>query len=276
VEEGRLTQHGIVTPEAVPLEFEAAGIGSRAVALVIDLIVQGTALLALLFATMLIAGAGAAAGLPGWVAVSILLLSVFLILFGYPTALETLWRGRTLGKAAMGLRVVTVEGAPIRFRHAAIRAALGLIDIYASSGGIAVLSALLSSRHQRLGDLAAGTIVLRERTGSAAPVVMRFAVPPGAEGYAATIDPAGLSAAEYQAVRTFLARAPQLAPAVREELATSIAQPVAAKLRHVPPPGVSPELFLACVAARYQQRGAVAPGGFGDPGHPPPPGTDLR
>jgi uncharacterized RDD family membrane protein YckC len=268
---------GIVTPEAVRLEFESEGIGSRGVALLIDLAVQATATVVLFLGTALVAGSGVAAGMPGWVGVTIFLLLFFLILWGYPTAMETLWRGRTLGKAAMGLRVVTVEGAPVRFRHAAIRAALALVDIYASSGGVAVLSALLTQQNQRLGDLAAGTIVLRERTGSAAPAAVRFAIPAGAEGYAATLDPSCLSAADYQAVRAFLLRAPGLAPQVRADLAVSLAQPLAARLRHAPPPGVSPELFLACLAARYQQRGAAAapttcvafdaPGGV-----PPPPG----
>ncbi len=80
----------------------------------------------------------------------------------------------------MGLRVVTREGAPVQFRHAAIRAALGLIDFYLAFGGVAVISALVTREHQRLGDLVAGTLVLRERTGARAPTAVRFAVPAGA------------------------------------------------------------------------------------------------
>lgn len=247
---------GVVTPEAVRLEFEAAGIGSRGIALVIDLALQATAIVVLLVSLGLVAE-GAGAGLPAWVGVTLTLLLVFAVLWGYPVALETLWRGQTLGKAAMGLRVVTREGAPVRFRHAAIRAALGLVDFYLALGGVAVVSALVTREHQRLGDLVAGTLVLRERTGTRAPTAVRFTVPTGAEAYAATVDPAGLTTHDYAAVRGYLLRAPDLAPEVRADLAARIARPIAARLRHRAPDGVSPELFLVCAAARFQERGGA-------------------
>ena len=100
---------------------------------------------------------------------SLTFLLTFVVLWGYPTVMETLWRGRTIGKIALGLRVVTVEGAPVRFRHAAIRATLGLVDFLLTSGAGAVVSVLMTHRSQRLGDLVAGTVVLRERTGLRAP-----------------------------------------------------------------------------------------------------------
>ncbi|MDQ3974174.1 MAG: RDD family protein, partial [Actinomycetota bacterium] len=188
---------GIVTPEAVRLDLETAGLGSRTAAALIDLTIQFSALYALGLAGALIA-ASVGPGLPGWLGVTLVLLLVFALLFGYPLALETLWRGRTIGKAALGLRVVTVEGAPVRFRHAFARAALGLVDFYATFGAAAVLSVLLSRRNQRLGDLVAGTVVLRERSAQRAPTSVRFAVPPGAESYAATVDPAGLTVDDYR------------------------------------------------------------------------------
>lgn len=247
---------GVVTPEAVHLEFESAGIGSRAIALVLDLLLQATAIVVLLFALGLLAD-GAGSGLPDWVGVTITLLLGFAVLWGYPAVMETLWRGQTLGKAAMGLRVVTREGGPVRFRHAAIRAVLGLVDFYLAFGGVAVISALVSREHQRLGDLVAGTLVLRERTGARAPTAVRFEVPSGAEAYAATLDPAGMSTDDYAAVRAFLMRSGGLAPDVRADLAARLARPIAARLGHRPPDGVSPELFLHCAAARYQQRGGA-------------------
>jgi uncharacterized RDD family membrane protein YckC len=262
----------IVTPEAVPIGFELGGVGSRSLSFLIDALAQFTLLLAAQFgATLLVAGTGL--GLPGWAAVTAFVLLVFTIFWGYPVAFESLWRGRTPGKAAMGLRVVTTEGAPVRFRHAAIRAALGLIDFWATLGAVAVVSALVTRRHQRLGDLVAGTIVLRERTGTPRPTAVRFRTPEGAEAYAATLDPAALTGEDYTALRSFLLRAPSLAPPVRAGLARQLAQPLAARIRHTPPPEVSPELFLACLAARYQQRGV--PGGTerpaGEPASEPPP-----
>ena len=104
--------------------------------------------------------ASAAAGSPSFV-----LPATFIVLWATRSSCETLWRGRTLGKAALGLRVVTVEGAPVRFRHAAIRATLGLVDFFAHvRRARCSRSLLLTRRSQRLGDLVAGTIVLRERT----------------------------------------------------------------------------------------------------------------
>lgn len=247
---------GVVTPEAVPLEFEAANVGSRGVAFLLDaLLLFGVASLLNVGVALVVSRAGR--GLPGWVVVTVVLVLNFLWFFGYPIALETLWRGRTLGKAAMGLRVVTLEGAPVGFRHAAIRAALGLVDFWITLGAGAVVSALVTRRHQRLGDLVAGTIVLRERTGAGGtPSAARFEVPSGAESYAATLDPSGLRADDYDTLRTFLLRAATLPDDVRRDLAARLAGGLSAKVRHDPASTVHPELFLLCLAARYQQRGA--------------------
>src|SRR5688500_15741741 len=206
---------GIVTPEAVPLQMSEANVGSRTIAWFIDAIALGTATVLL---NLLIVMLGSDAPIPEWVGITVLVVLNFLLFFGYPIAFETLMGGRTPGKAALGLRVVTAEGAPVRFRHAAIRAALGLVDFWLTSGVAAVLSTLLTKRHQRLGDLVAGTLVLRERTAAAAPTVARFRVPTGAEDYAATIDPTGLSPGDYETVREFLLRAATLRSQARADI----------------------------------------------------------
>src|SRR5438045_2623986 len=108
----------VVTPEAVPLDFELAGIGSRFLGLMLDWLLQGSVLFGLLIALSVSASAAGAGD--SWVPVALGFLFVFLAVWGYPVAMETLWRGRSLGKAALGLRVVTKEGGPVRFRHAAI------------------------------------------------------------------------------------------------------------------------------------------------------------
>lgn len=261
---------GIVTPEAVRLELSEANVGSRTIAWFIDAIVLGTAMALLnIFIVML----GADAPIPQWVGITTLLLVNFLLFFGYPIAFETLLGGRTPGKAVLGLRVVTAEGAPVRFRHAAIRTAMGLIDFWLTSGIAALLTTLLTKRHQRLGDLVAGTLVLRERSASAAPATTRFQVPDGAEGYAGTIDPTGLGARDYEAIREFLLRAPTLRADARRDIGRQLSEGIAARLQHTIPAGVSPELFLTCVAARYQQlaqrRAPLAP--YGTASAPPPP-----
>lgn len=264
-------EQGLVTPEAVVLQFETANVGSRCLAILIDLLIQGTLLFASFLGTAALVSTADAGGA---VAVSLLFVVSFLLLFGYPVAFEVLWRGRTPGKAAMGLRVVTKEGAPVRFRHAAIRGALQLIDLWVTSGGAAVLSILLTRHSQRLGDLAAGTIVRRERSGTGAPTSVRFPVPYGYESYAASLDVSSLTGPEYTAVRSFLLRAGSLSPEVRWSVAAQLATPLAAKLHHEPPPGVSPELFLACLAAGYQRRyeslGPVAAPAWTAQAPPPP------
>jgi uncharacterized RDD family membrane protein YckC len=248
-------QNQVVTPEAVPLELETANIGSRFLAVAIDWVIQGVSLFGLLMGVTALLGA-TNADLGVGIAVALFFLLTFAVLWGYPTVMETLWRGRSLGKAALGLRVVTVEGAPVRFRHAAIRATLGLIDFLLTSGGAAVISVLLTQRSQRLGDLVAGTVVLRERTGLRAPVAVEFSVPPGLEAYAQTVDVARMTADDYGTVRAFLLRAGDLQPYVRYDLARRVADAVAAHVQPKPPLGVPPEAFLLCVAAVYQRRQA--------------------
>lgn len=275
----------LVTPEAVALQFETAGLGSRTLAMLIDLAIQGTLSVAALVAVIGLSGSGQSAT----AGVVVVLLVLTAILLGYPIAFEALWRGRTPGKAALGLRVVTTDGAPIRFRHAAVRGFLSLVDFYLTSGAAAVLTVLSTRDNQRLGDLAAGTLVLRQRTGAKAPVPVSFSVPPGWEPYAATLDPAGLTGDDHVAVRSFLLRAPSLPPGTRSTLGAQIATTVAGHMGHVPPPGTHPEGFLACVAAVHQQRAGTFPapatgsvaaaaaterrsGGDAGPGQVPPPG----
>ena len=250
-----MVTNGIVTPEAVVLEFETAGVGSRLIAFTIDALIQAALAVAFFVAAALTADV---LGSVGWLGAAFIYVAVFLIFLGYTPLFETFWRGRTPGKAALGLRVVTSEGAPVRFRHAAIRGALGLVDFWLLTGGVAVLAILLTRRNQRLGDLVAGTLVLRERTGARALTPVQFSVPHGLEAYAATIDPAGLRSGDYAAVRSFLLRAASLAPAMRDPLARDLAAPLAARLHHQPPPGMPAEAFLRCVAARYQERSAAA------------------
>ena len=150
---------GIVTPEAVLLEFETAGAGSRAAGEVLDVLLQ-------FFVLGLVVRRGRGrrpvrgphrgrrSSPWSW---------CLLVVVGYPVASETLWNGRTLGKAALGLRVVTVEGGPVRFRHSAIRGIVGLFEIYLTLGSVALFTIIFSRRDQRVGDHMAGTIILRER-----------------------------------------------------------------------------------------------------------------
>lgn len=270
---------GIVTPEAVLLEFDTAGVGSRTIAEILDLLIQITALVVLSLVLSLAATGGLELGQT--LAVVLVAILTFLILIGYPVAMETLWNGRTLGKAAMGLRVVTQEGGPIRFRHASIRGIFGLVEIWIFLGSLAVLSIVFSKRNQRVGDIVAGTIVLRERSAASPGVAVSFPPPPGYEAYVASLDVSPLSADQYSVIRGFLMRVFSLAPAARMTLAVRLANPTAVLMHHTPPSTVSPEMFLVCVASAYQQRhggpaatlGPVGVAPLSPSGPPPPPPT---
>jgi uncharacterized RDD family membrane protein YckC len=251
----RTAPRGIVTPEAVVLEFETAGLASRMGGVFLDTLVQAVLLVVVLLGAY---GLGRLGVEFGGLAAAFLYVFLFLLLFGYPAAFETLWRGRTPGKAALGLRVVTIEGGPIRFRHAAIRSMLGLFDKYVLNGIVGVLAILVTPRNQRFGDLVAGTIVLRERSGAAAPKAVHFVAPRGAEAYVAALDVSKLDHEDYGVVRSFLLRAATLSPAARAQLAGSLAASLTARLRTTPPPGMPAEVFLACVAAAHQARHAPA------------------
>lgn len=246
---GDVDESGLVTPEAVVLGLPIASVGSRAVGLLVDGLLQGLGMLLLGFAAATVGSLDL-----GWVGMSMFLLAVFGLLFGYPVVFETLWRGRTPGKALMGLRVVTVEAGPVGLRHAAIRAALGLLDFWASSGGVAVVSALFTRRAQRLGDLAAGTVVIREGRRRRGVEALTFRPPSGAEDYAAQLDVSGLDEDDYQAVRSVLVRARSLGPAATEPLAAEALRVIAPRVVPAPPPGMPALVVLTCVAAAHQRR----------------------
>ncbi len=243
----------MVTPEAVALDFRTANVGSRILAFLLDMVIVVAGIFVCLFAISL-ATSAAGAALPDWVALSLAYVLLPSWLLGYFIAFETLWRGRTPGKAALGLRVVTKEGGPVRFRHAFIRAVLGPVDFWLGFGFLAVVCILFSRDNQRLGDMVAGTLVLRERSGLPAPAPVTFAPPHGLEPYAGLLDTSRLGADDYQAARSFLLRAPSLGPRARAALAVQLASPLAARVQPPPPAGVPPEAFLLCLAAAYQRR----------------------
>lgn len=244
---------GIVTPEAVLLEFETAGVASRTIAELLDVGVQFASLLLLTMVVAFTAGA-LGAELGGAVAIIALLIGSFLALVGYPAVMETFWNGRTLGKAAMGLRVVTREGAPERFRHAAIRSMIGLVEIYVFLGVPAVISILTSRRDQRLGDHVAGTIVLRQRAARRAAPPVAFSVPWNWESYVQSLDVSPITDEQYGVVRAVLLRCGELHPDARWQVTTEVATMVAGRMRIPVPVQVPPELFLTSVATAYQRR----------------------
>jgi uncharacterized RDD family membrane protein YckC len=241
-------ERGIVTPEAVVLDLRTAGIASRLCAGLIDLLLMVVALWMLLLVTAM---SGLLDG--GSTSTTVTAIVVFALVFGYPIAWETLSRGRTIGKQAMGIRAVTVEGAPIRLRHASLRAMGGVADkFFVPLIGIVMI--LASRRHQRIGDMIAGTIVIRDPERYVTPPALWFPVPWGLEAYAATLDPSAVTVEQYTLVRSFLTRVSSLTPAARGALAAELAARLEATIGAERPPHVHPESFLLAVLARYQRR----------------------
>ncbi|CAN5493981.1 RDD family protein [soil metagenome] len=239
---------GIITPEAVVLDVETAGVASRVFAGMIDFAIQVGILLAgsLVMALMQFDGGSS----------RLLVIVLFaLIVMGYPVISEMLMRGRTIGKRAMGLRAVTIEGAPLRLRHAMLRMMGGLVDRYLPPLGVTgMLFVLGTSRHQRVGDLLAGTIVIRDPARTPLPTAVWFPVPPGCEAFAASIDPTAMTDEQYTVIRSFLMRNRELSANARFALAADLARDAAATLGHAHYDKVHPESYLLCVISRYQRR----------------------
>ena len=237
----------LVTGEAVALELPAAGIALRALSGFLDVSVAVLALMVGLFvAPLLTQGADEAITAA---ATTMLMALVFVVL---PTTLETLTRGRSVGKFATGLRTVRDDAGPIGFRHAVTRALVGLVDIWLLLGVPALVSGLVSSKGKRLGDYAAGTYVVRERVHITLPPPPMM--PPHLAAWAAGADIARLPDGLAMAIRQFLMRAPLLSPSSRATLGVQLHDEVVAYLAPQPPAGTHPELVLAAVIADRRRR----------------------
>jgi len=248
VNEG-VAQSTIVTPEGVVLDFAMAGVASRLLARLIDSI-----MLMFVFYAVMIVMVVVSVSNPT-LALVLAIVIAFMLIFVYPMVIEAMWNGRTVGKYAMGLRVVTTEGGPVRFSHSAIRSMLQLIDILATAGGAAVVAAISSEHGQRLGDMAAGTYVISERRSVDLLAEHEVAIPTpwGMQALVDSIDTSSLDISQAALIRSVLLRTPGLTDDARAALATDMAARVAAVIGADIPPSVHPETWLACVAARGQQ-----------------------
>jgi uncharacterized RDD family membrane protein YckC len=244
----------VVTGEAVALDLRIAQLPSRLTAAALDVAVMVTAY-AVIGGIMLYSGlSDADAALLAGVGVSLLVL-VFL---GYPVVMETLTRGRSLGKMALGLRVVRDDGGPIAFRQAFVRGLIGLVLerpgllVGFLGPALGMFVAMLSARGKRIGDMAAGTVVLQERL----PVRPQWTpvMPPPLAGWAQTLDLAGFDDALALSAREFLGRAGELTPTAREALADELVGEVQSRTTPPPPPGTPGWAYLSAVLAERRRR----------------------
>jgi uncharacterized RDD family membrane protein YckC len=237
----------VVTGEAVALELRPASFATRALAIVLDL--------AVMLATGIIVSIVLGLALPDLdeaAARAIGILALAGVLVGLPVTVETLTRGRSLGKLAAGLRVVRDDGGPIRLRHALVRALLAVFEIILTVGSVALITSLANVRGKRLGDLLAGTFVLRERGGAVPPPLPPM--PPELMAWAQQADLAALPDALALGARRFLDGAQGLHPASRAQLGQELAGQVLSFVAPPPPAWATPERFLVAVLAERRRR----------------------
>jgi uncharacterized RDD family membrane protein YckC len=247
----------LVTGEAVALDLRPARLASRMLACVIDVVIELIGFALILWLLSLVPLLGDAD-----LGVAVVLLTIVAMLIGYPVAFETLWRGRTPGKAARGIRVVRDDGGPVRFRHALTRALLNIVERPGlTMGSAAVICSLLSRSGKRLGDVLAGTFVLQERIPKQHLVPVQM--PPPLAAWAETLDLSRLPDDLALAARGFLGRAAQLRPDARERLGAELAAAVASYVSPAPPPGAPGWAFLAAVVAERRRREGLRIGGPG-------------
>ncbi len=241
----------VVTGEAVVLEVPCARFPSRLLALALDLLIQ----LVLLFILFVIVGLAITGDrVNGATGGAIALTVSILVVVGYPVLWETLTRGGSPGKFALGLRVVSDDGGPERFRQALVRGLAEVVEIWLLLGCPALICSLLSERGKRLGDLFAGTFVVQQRLpagrgGAALPVVS-----PELASWAARLEMSGLTDQTAETARRYLARLPELTPAAQAELGERIAETARAQVSPLPPPGTPVVAYLSAVLAERRNR----------------------
>jgi uncharacterized RDD family membrane protein YckC len=253
----------VVTGDAVLLDVRIAQLPVRAVSALIDIviIVIGYLIALFLWAATFIQLDDAASA-------AIIILFTVLVFVGYPLIFETATRGRSVGKMVMGLRVVSEDGGPERFRQALFRALASVIEIWMLLGSPAVICSLLSPKAKRIGDIFAGTVVISERAPRLGPPPI---MPPQLAWWAASLQLSGLSAEQAEVARQFLSRARQLDPQIRDQMAYRIAGDVLSRVAPPPPPGTPPQLALAAVLAERHRRALarMRPSPYWPPATPP-------
>lgn len=217
----------VKTPEYVSLQFQLANLGSRATASIIDHLIIIVAQVLTLIGFSFLAGLTAEA-IPmssGWI-IAIILIIIFIFNFGYFIILEYFWGGRTIGKRILGIRVIQENGHNITFLSSIIRNFLRLIDSLPSSYALGILLIFLHSKHKRLGDLAAGTIVVHERGKQETSKLKRYIDSKGITEYTISIEEQELhvfSQKDWELLDKYCQRLPNLDTQTKNKLNKEIA-----------------------------------------------------
>ena len=228
----------IATPEGVDLELTLAGVGSRFVSALVDLAIQIALLVGVTGLAVAVRAFGSGFG------AAFALIAAFFVFAAYDVLFEVFAAGRTPGKRVNGLRVVRIDGSPVTFFTSAVRNVLRLVDILPGMYLVGIAAILVTRQNQRLGDVAAGTLVVRERTEQPALQGLRAPQPlPSTNAWDAT----GVTADELAAVRSFLARRFELTWEARYRLAADLAGALRPKVVGAPE-NLGSEAFLEKLA----------------------------
>ena len=232
----------IETPERVPLHFGLASIGNRFIACAIDHAIQTFALIIIFLGFLLLANTSnlesAFSTAPKWV-YAVMIIVLFLILTGYFAFFEWLWSGQTPGKRWLKLRVIREDGRPITFWEASVRNLIRSFDMMpAPFYSIGLISVFSTTRDQRIGDMVAGTVVVREREAEAPAFAKVFASPVSDPALRRSFKPVNftgdlnsLTESEIQVVETFLRRRWDLGDVPRQWMAWRVSLPILYKIR---------------------------------------------
>lgn len=242
----------VVTGEAVVLELKPAGFAARGLSIIIDILAQFIAAILL----SLLIGNVFSGVLDEALTTALVLVVVVLLLLVVPVTIETLTRGKSLGRLVMGLRIVRDDGGAIRFRHAFIRGMLAILEIYMLAGSLAFLVSLFNERSKRLGDLLAGTYAMRERVVTKPRSLA--SMPPRLQPWADTADIGRLPDALARRMSQFLSQAPKLTPQARHTLSRDLAAEASHHVSPPPPENTHPEEFLHAVIASRRDRDYAA------------------
>jgi len=239
-----------VTGEAVALDLPPASIGSRMLSGFLDYLIVWVVTF-----TLVSAGAALSRQLDDALIAATLLVCFLVAWLVYPVTIETLTRGRSLGKMAAGLRTVRDDAGPITFRHAFARGLLGVVEVYMFWGVPAIIASILSSKGKRLGDMVAGTYVVRDRVTAQLPPPVPM--PPQLAAWAMSADITQLPDDLAMAVRTFLPAAQTMTVPAREEMGRKLLAEMSLYVSPPPPPGNHPEYVLAAILADRRRRDTV-------------------
>ncbi|MGH9605478.1 MAG: RDD family protein [Terracidiphilus sp.] len=265
-------QLNIDTPELVSIELPLAGIGSRFIALLVDYLIwfAGAFVLGLLFVAV-VSSVGAFSRISAQWVVAVGIFLVFLVNWGYFTLFEAFWNGQTPGKRVAHIRVIQRSGRAIGLFESMARNLVRYVDQFPGFYAVGVIAMFVTKQHQRLGDLAAGTLVVRDREEEAAPwgdsgsrtfTAQIFAPPaPVPEPHAALTLPAmgiaKLEPADLEVLEGFFSRRLDLSVETRHAIAQRIAAAIEVKSGLEPPPGASVETFLEATARQLRDMGRM-------------------